>query len=169
MKTKFAGSHHQSPLEQLYRNKTLWIGHMDSGAVDHLAGQTFNCPQEGQLKEIQVYSAEVSHPGKVVLTVHEFDGENKRWGPVISTSEIEVDKSDNESWMHFQLPGTAIHKDAAYGFRLKSDDALVAIGEAAWSGEVPPDVGDEWCISNFDNKEHYYHYFSLAFKVALRA
>jgi hypothetical protein len=56
-----------------------------------------------------------------------------------------------------------------YGFRLKSPDTLVAIGEAAWSSKDPFSYGEEWNINNIENKDHYYRYFTLAFKVELRA
>ena len=41
---------------------------MNSGPADHLAGQTFQCPEDGSLSNIQVYSIAVSHPGKLTLT-----------------------------------------------------------------------------------------------------
>ncbi len=52
---------------------------------------------------------------------------------------------------------------------LKSPDTLVAIGEAAWSSKNPFTYGEEWNINNIEKTDHYYRYFSLAFKVDLRA
>jgi hypothetical protein len=170
MNTTNSTNHFHPALEQLHRNTCLWIGHMDaSRPADHLAGQTFDCPGEGSLKKIQVYSTAVSHPGKMILTVHEFDKKTKRWGPVLSTSEIDVDAGDAENWMQFPLQNVQLHKDSTYGFRVKSPDGLVALGEAAWSSMEPYAYGEEWSINNIENKEHYYKYFSLAFKVELRA
>lgn len=169
MKTTTFGNHLQPALEQLHRNTCLWIGHMAAGPADHFAGQTFQCPEEGLLKKIQVYSIAVSHPGKLILTLHEFDKQRKKWGPVLTSSEIEIDENDAENWMQFPLQTVKVHKDADYGFQLKSPDTLVAIGEAAWSSKNRFVYGEEWNINNVENKDHYYKYFSLAFKVELRA
>jgi hypothetical protein len=169
MKTTTFGNHLHPALEQLHRNTCLWIGHMNSGHADHLAGQTFQCPEEGSLSKIQVYSIAVSHPGKLILTLHEFDKQRKNWGQVLSSAEIEVDENDAENWIQFPLQTVHLHKDNTYGFRLKSPDTLVAIGEAAWSSKSPFVYGEEWNTNNIENKDHYYRYFSLAFKVELRA
>jgi hypothetical protein len=168
MKTTLGNQLHPA-LEQLHRNTCLWIGHMNSGQADHLAGQTFQCPEDGLLKKIQVYSIAVSHPGKLILTLHEFDKQRKTWGQILSSVEIEVDENDTENWMQFPLESVQLHKDKTYGFRLKSPDTLVAIGEAAWASTSPFVYGEEWNTNNIENKDHYYRYFSLAFKVELRA
>jgi hypothetical protein len=169
MKTTNSGNHLHPALEQLHRNTCLWIGQMHSGSYEHLAGQTFECPENGSLKKIQVYSMAVSHPGKIILTVHEFNKQERKWGNVISSSEIEVDETDSENWMQFSLPSVQLQKDNTYGFRLKSPDTMVAIGEAAWPNKSPFAYGEEWDVNKADNKEHYYRYFSLAFKVEVRA
>ncbi len=169
MKTTFPGQDLHPALEQLHRNTCLWIGHMDSGPADHFAGQTFECPDEGSLNKIQVYSTTVSHPGTITLTVHEFDKRAKKWGPVLTSSEIAIDENDADNWMQFPLHNLHLHKDNTYGFRLKSSDALVALGENAWPSKNPFAYGEEWSINNIENKDHYYRYFSLAFKVELRA
>ncbi|HEV8272178.1 MAG TPA: hypothetical protein VGQ04_12795, partial [Chitinophagaceae bacterium] len=104
-----------------------------------------------------------------ILTLHEFDKQRKNWGQVLSSVEIEVDENDAENWMQFPLQSIRLHKDKNYGFRLKSPDTLVAIGEAAWSNKNPFAYGEEWNINNIENKDYYYRYFSLAFKVELRA
>ena len=169
MKTMNFGNHLHPALEQLHRNTCLWIGHMHSGPADHLAGQTFQCPEDGSLSQIQVYSIAVSHPGKLILTLHEFDKQRKNWGNVLSSSEIGVDENDAENWMEFPLQSVQLRKDSTYGFRIKSPDTLVALGEAAWPSKSPFAYGEEWNINNIENKDHYYRYFSLAFKVELRA
>jgi len=142
---------------------------MNSGPADHLAGQTFQCPEDGSLSKIQVYAIAVSHPGRLTLTLHKFDKQRKSWGQVLSSAEIEVDENDAENWMQFPLQSVRLHKDSTYGFRLKSPDTLVAIGEAAWSSTSPFAYGEEWNANNIENKDHYFRYFSLAFKVELRA
>ncbi|HEU5164799.1 MAG TPA: hypothetical protein VFU29_04625 [Chitinophagaceae bacterium] len=169
MKTTTFGNHLHPALEQLHRNTCLWIGHMKAGSADHLAGQTFQCPEDGPLKKIQVYSIAVSHPGKLILTLHEFDKQGKKWGPILSSAELEVDENDAENWLQFPLQSVQLYKDKTYGFRLKSPDTLVAIGEAAWSSTSPFVYGEEWNANNIENKDHYFRYFSLAFKVELRA
>lgn len=169
MKTMKYASHHHPALEQLQTNTCSWIGHMNAGSVDHLTGQTFECPDDGELETIHVYSAAVPHPGKVILTLHSFDNETKTWGPVLSSSEIKVENDDAENWINFPLPAVHLHKSNTYGFRLKSPDAFVAIGEAAWPVKSPFKYGEEWNSNNNDSQDHYYRYFSLAFKVELRA
>lgn len=169
MKTMNFGNHLDPSLEQLHRNTCLWIGHMNAGPADHYAGQTFHCPQDGSLKKIQVYSIAVSHGGKIILTVHEFDEHRKKWGRILSSSEIEVDENDTENWVQFPLQSIQLKRDTTYGFRLQSPDALIAIGEAAWPSKYPFEYGEEWSINNLENKDHYYKYFSLAFRVELRA
>jgi hypothetical protein len=169
MKTTLAGNHLHPALEQLHRNTCLWIGHMNSGPADHLAGQTFNCPQNGSLNKIEVYFVAVSHPGKIILTLHEFDKQRKDWGEVLSSSEIKVDEDDQGSWKQFPLETVQLYKDKTYGFRIKSPDTLIALGEAAWPSNYPFEYGVEWNTNNIERKDHYYRYFSLAFKVELRA
>ena len=169
MKTTTSGNHLHPALEQLHRNTCRWIGHINSGPADHFAGQTFQCPEDGSLKKIQVYSIAVWHPGKMILTLHEFDKQRKNWGNVLSSAEIRVNENDAENWLQFPLQAVQLHKDNTYGFTLKSPDTLVAIGEAAWPSKYPFEYGIEWSINNIENKDHYYRYFSLAFKVELRA
>src|SRR6188474_2375103 len=116
MEATNSGNHLHPALEQLHRNTCLWIGHMNAGPADHLAGQTFKCPKDGSLNKIQVYSVAVSHPGKLILTLHEFDKQRKNWGNVLSLSEINVDEGDQENWMQFPLQTVQLHKDKTYGF-----------------------------------------------------
>ncbi|HET9433445.1 MAG TPA: hypothetical protein VFO37_06790 [Chitinophagaceae bacterium] len=169
MKTTPLGRHLHPALEQLHRNTCLWIGHANFAPADRLAGQTFQCPEDGLLKNIQVYSIAVSHPGKLILTLHEFDKQRKNWGAILSSVEIEVEESDAGNWIQFPVQSVQLHKDTTYGFRLKSPDTLVAIGEAAWPNTSPFAYGVEWNINRIDNEDCYYRYFSLAFKVELRA
>lgn len=169
MKATNFGNHLPPSLEQLHKNTCLWIGHMDAGPIDHFAGQTFECPNDGALNRIQVYSIAVSHPGKVILTLHEFDKESKSWGNILSSSEIGVDETNIDHWVQFPLQSIQLRKDNVYGFRLQSPDTLIAIGEAAWPSKYPFEYGEEWSINNVENKDHYYKYFSLAFKIELRA
>jgi hypothetical protein len=167
-KKKFA-SHPHSALEQLKKNSCSWIGRNVTGSMQHASGQTFECPDDGELDNIQVYSTAVPHPGKVILTLHAFDKNTKTWGPVLSTSEIEVTRGDADHWMSFPLPAIPLHKDSTYGFRLSSPDAFVGIGEAAWPSKSPFMYGEEWHGDSAHKNDQYFRYFSLAFKVELRA
>jgi len=169
MKTRNPESYHHPALEQLQKNASAWIGHMNPGSVDYLAGQTFESPEDGDLDNIQVYSAAVPHPGKLVLTFHSFNRETRSWGPALSTSEIDVEKNDAGQWINFHLPAVHLIKHKFYGFRLKSKDALVAIGEAAWVVRNFFLFGEEWNSKTGDTSDHYYRYFSLAFRAELRA
>jgi hypothetical protein len=169
MKTRNPDSHHLPALEQLEKNASSWIGHMNAGSVDYLAGQTFENPAEGDLNGIQVYSDAVPHPGKVMLTFHLFNKESKSWGPVLSSSETEVGNNDAGHWINFNLPTVHLDKNKTYGFRLKSTDALIAIGEAVWLAKNSFTYGEEWNSRTDESSDHYYKYFSLAFKVELRA
>ena len=169
MKTKIFESHLHPALKQLHKNTSLWVGHINDDQPDHAAGQTFQCPDNGDLDEIQVYSIIVTRPGHMILTLHEFDKQNKQWGRPISSSEIEVDVNDADHWIKFPVSTTYLNKDLTYGFQIKSPDTMVALGEAAWPSKTPFEYGEEWSINDVENEDHYYRYFSLAFKVALRA
>ena len=103
MKTTTFDNHLHPALEQLHKNTCVWIGHMNPGPADHFGGQTFQCPRDGGLKKIQVYSIVVSHPGKLTLTLHEFDKQRKEWGQILSSAEIEIDENDGEQWIQFPL------------------------------------------------------------------
>lgn len=169
MQTLKNSSHPRPVLSQAQNNTTLWIGHLKTDPTDHFAGQTFNCPAEGQLDNIQLYSAAVQYGGQVVLTLHEFDTKSKKWGPSIGSSTLEVQKGDNARWIRFGLPPVQLRKDSTYGFRVKANEAMVGLGEAASGNKNPFTFGHEWSGDSRNEKGHYYSYFSLAFKVELCA
>ena len=41
-------------LTQTENNTTLWVGNLKHGNNDNVAGQTFTCPSEGILNNIQI-------------------------------------------------------------------------------------------------------------------
>ena len=168
METPKNDSRTRPVLTQAQNNTTIWIGHLKTDTSDHFAGQTFTCPANGELDNIQVYSATVQNPGEMVLTLHSFNPENKTWGPALASSTREVEKNDEEKWIRFGLPPMPLHKNEIYGFRLHANDAMIAIGEVA-VGTQNPFMGEEWHADSRDQNGHYYHYFSLAFKVELCA
>ncbi len=155
-------------LTQTQNNTTLWIGHLQSDPHGRLAGQTFECPSEGLLNNIQVFSTAVSQEGEVILTLHEFDAASKTWGPAIADSRFAIEKRDEAHWISFELEPVQLRKDKVYGFRLKSDNALIGIGEAA-SPSHQPFSGHAWNSRSENGQGNFYRYFSLAFKVEMCA
>src|SRR5689334_773887 len=101
MKTNQQGS--KPVLTQTQNNTTLWVGHLQSDPNGRLAGQTFECPVEGVLNNIQIMASAVSQEGEVTLTLHEFDPESKAWGPAIADSQLDVEKKDQAHWISFEL------------------------------------------------------------------
>jgi hypothetical protein len=156
-------------LSQAQNNTTLWIGHQKTGPTDHFAGQTFNCPAEGQLDNIQLYSSAVQNGGEIVLTLHEFDPASRTWGAPIGSSSVAIRKGEDERWVRFDLPPVFLRKDTTYGFRVHANDAFVGLGEAASGNRHPFTFGHEWNGDTFNQTGNYYSYFSLAFRVELRA
>ncbi len=156
-------------LTQTQNNTTLWIGHMYSNTSDHFGGQTFKCPSEGSLDNIQLYSSAVQYPGEVQLTLHEFDSKTKNWGPAIGNSALFINKGEESRWVRFGFSPIALQKDTTYGFRLQTTEALIAIGEAASGTKQPFTFGHEWNANSKNKSGHYFTYFSLAFKVEMCA
>ncbi len=156
-------------LSQTQNNTTLWIGHLGSDPNENLGGQTFACPSEGVLNNIQVYSSAVTQPGEILLTLHEFDVASRTWGPAISRSMLAVDMDDTAKWLRFQLEPVAMQKNSSYGFRLQSDEGMIGLGEAISHAQKPFNFGCAWKGHSVTEKGNYFKYFSLAFKVELCA
>jgi len=166
----FKDEHAVSPvLSQTDSNTTLWIGHLRNDPTDHFAGQTFKCPSAGQLDNIQVYTSSVQYPGHLILTMHEFDVLTKQWGPAIANSTVEIQRDDINQWIRFKLQPVPLYKDVTYAFRLQTADAFIAIAEAATGTKQPFNFGQEWNGNSKNEKGHFFTYFSLTFKVELRA
>jgi hypothetical protein len=156
-------------LSQTENNTTLWIGHIPSDPNDRFAGQTFTCPSDGLVNNIQVYSSTVHKPGDLALTLHEFDVSSKTWGPAIGDASMFLQKGDDARWVRFYLQPVSLKKDITYGFRLQTNNAMIGIGEAASHSRRPFTFGHEWNADSKNEKGHYFSYFSLAFKVELCA
>ena len=167
-------THNQSPLsnafvQQLNNNSTSWLGHR-SDQKEVIAGQTFMAPSEGDLDTIEVYSSVVAIPGQVVMTIHAFDPAHQSWGPALGSANVSFDQSHNNKWVSFKIPGLHLTKGQSYGFRLESHDSYIGVGETVSSANQPPlTSGKEWKFSNNNKKVDAYAYFSLAFKVGLKA
>ena len=159
----------QPILSQMQNNTILWIGHLQADPNGHFAGQTFKCPSEGVLNNIQVYSSAVNKPGDMALTLHEFDAAGKVWGPAIGDAILFFQKGEDSRWVRFYMQPVPLKKDMTYGFRLHADNALIGIGEAASHSQKPFAFGYEWNGDSKNEKGHYFSYFSLTFKVELCA
>ncbi len=169
METMKPGGLSRPVLTQSQTNTTLWIGHLQTGPTDHFGGQTFKCPSEGLLNNIQLYSSAVQYPGDISMTLHEFDPKTKTWGPALVNSGLTIQKGDYDKWIRFDVHPVPLMKDKIYGFRLQSKNALVALGEAASGAKQPFTFGHEWKADSKNERGNYFSYFSLAFKVEMCA
>jgi len=155
-------------VEQITSNATSWIGHHKYDNKDIVGGQTFTTPSDGDLEAIEVYTSIVTAPGKVIMTLHNFDPLHQSWGPALGSSSVDFATTDTGKWKSFSIPGLHLDKEKSYGFRLESSNCYIGMGEAA--GHTPPLVnGQEWTFVNNDQQGKSFSYFSLAFKVAVRA
>lgn len=167
METRKPGN--QPILSQTENNTTLWVGHLQADPNDHFAGQTFTCPEDGLVNNIQVYSAAVQQAGDITLTLHEFNSDTKTWGPSIGNASLHLDKEDEDKWVRFELPPVSLRKNTDYGFRLQTNNAMVGIGEAASHAKHPFTFGNEWKGDSKNEKGEYFTYFSLTFKIEMCA
>jgi hypothetical protein len=156
-------------LSQTENNTTLWIGHLTNEVNDRLAGQTFTCPADGVLNNIQVYSAAVTQPGEVTLTLHEFDPAGKTWGAAISQCKLPIERNDVARWLRFELEPVTLQKGLHYGFRLQTQTGIIGIGEAVSHAHKPFPFGQAWSGDTGRKGERFFSYLSLAFKVELCA
>ena len=159
----------RSILSQTRNNTTTWIGHLQHETLDHLSGQTFKCPDDGYLDNIQVYTTMVQRPGEVLLTLHEFNSDFKNWNPSIAGSTLFVNRKDEGGWLTFPLSNALLIKGRLYGFRLQSHDAMVGIGELARANDEPCTYGQEWNADSNNRAGVFFNWFSLAFKVEMVA
>jgi len=170
MSTPKKNSFVQTSVEQTVNNTTGWIGHRpwDNNTISR--GQTFVTPVEGDLDSIEIFSSMVTRPGKVQMTLYSFDALHHSWGNALGSTSIEVNNTDSGKWVCFNIPGQHLEQGETYGFRLDCTDTLMGIGEAAGSHHQPPyKNGEEWKFTASDKTGHAFSYFSLAFKVGLRA
>jgi hypothetical protein len=162
------GSYHSTPVvAQPLANSTLWIGHTYTDPTEHFGGQTFECPREGWLDNIQIYSSAVQNPGEMQLTLHEFDSEAMQWGPSIGNASANLEKGDEHKWIQFDLQPIVLRKGSTYGFRLYTGDALIGIGEAATGNHNPFTTGQAWTGNSNDRQGRFFSFFNLAFKISV--
>jgi hypothetical protein len=156
-------------VQQVLYNATSWIGHR-CYTDDVISGQTFIAPKEGDLAAIEIFSAIVTKPGRVIMTLHHFDRVLKSWGPVLKTTSINIKINEAGRWLAFDMPGMHLDKGQSYGFRIQSPDTLIGVGEAAGNLAKPPfSYGQEWQFRNDSCEGKSFSYFSLAFKVDMKA
>lgn len=166
---------HENPhaipvIAQVKNDLTSWVGHRKTDHQDIVAGQTFIAPKEGNLDAIEVFSAVVSDPGRVTLKLHVFDAETGHWGPMVCASSVEFDRNLNNQWVSFDLPPFHLHEGDSYGFMLESENSFIGVGEAIGCADAPPyREGREWKAKGHNQDGEFYNYFSLAFKVDIRA
>ncbi len=157
-------------LQQLTNNATTWLGKAKGEKSETIMGQTFIAPKEGDLERIEVYSTIVARAGEVALTVHAFDSQNQSWGPTLSSSNLNFNTDCNGKWMSFKIPSLHLTKGMIYGFKLESHGSFIGVGEAVISAKQQPFAhGKEWKFTNNETKGASFSYFSLAFKVGLKA
>ena len=167
MKTNFLLT--KAIVEQVTNNTISWIGHRNSDNKDIIGGQTFIAPAESDLEAIEVLTSMVTTPGKVVMTLHNFDTNLKSWGPVLGTASVELNNADTGKWKAFNIAGLHLNKGKAYGFRLESQNTYIGVGETVGSYETPLSLtGQEWKFAKNEQQGQAFSYFSLAFKVAVR-
>lgn len=169
METQRNNRHLRPVLSQIQNNATLWVGHFQAELNDHLAGQTFTCPGEGVLDNIQVYATAVHQPGDVALTLHEFDPANQSWGPAIRQSHKAIHLGDDASWLRFEVDPLDLEQDKTYGFRIQTNDAFIGLGEAASKSQQPFTFGCAWNSDTINKIGNFFRYFSLTFKVEMCA
>ncbi len=169
METMKNASTIRSILSQTRNNTTTWIGHLQNETLDHFSGQTFRCPDDGYLDNIKVYATMVQRPGEVLLTLHEFNDDQKSWNPSIAGSTSFVSRKDEGEWLTFSLSSALLEKDKLYGFRLQSHEAMVGLGELARANDEPCTYGQEWNADSNNRAGVFFNWFSLAFKVEMVA
>lgn len=155
-------------VSQTNSEATLWVGHVQNDPNDHLAGQTFRSPDGGTIDTIQVLTSAITQGGELELTLFEFDESGHRWGNPLGSRRLTLEKKDSGKWISFSMDPVQLEKGTSYGFRLHTDNGLIGLGEAVSHAHRPFPFGEAWS-SHMAGAGHFYRYFSLAFKVELRA
>lgn len=159
----------RSILSQTRNNTTTWIGHLQNETLDHFSGQTFKCPDDGILDNIQVYASMIQRAGEVQLTLYQFENNAKNWNHSVTAASVLVSTKDEGDWITFMLPHVLLSKDKTYGFRLESNNAMLGIGEWARDNHEPCSFGQEWNADSNNKDGVFFTWFSLAFKVEMIA
>ena len=157
-------------VQQLTNNATSWLGHRKGDHKEIAMGQTFMATSEGYLESIEVFSSIVANPGQVVMTLHAFDPHKESWGPSLGSATVNFNEKCNDKWVAFNIPGLHLTKGNSYGFRLESHASYIGVVDAVGSAKHPPFAsGKQFKFYSNDIEGDVFTYFSLAFKVGLRA
>lgn len=154
-------------IDQLQVNGCRWLGDFHNNPSEYIAGQTFQIAQSGKLDTISIYCEMVHREGLVKMSFHQFDEKTRQWGPALVSSELELKKLKDPAWVQFKLGDLPLDSNHRYGFRLQTQDALVALGEAVWGNDKTDLHGEEWISRGNDRDGHYFRYFSLVYSVGL--
>jgi hypothetical protein len=158
------------PVQQLTNNATCWLGHRKNDHEEIAMGQTFIATTGGNLETIEVFSSIVANPGQVIMTVHSFDPDDETWGPALGSASVNFNNNCNGKWVSFKMPGLQLVKGQSYGFKLESHDSYIGVGDAVGSAHHPPFAsGKQFKFCSNHSKGDAFTYFSLAFKIGLRA
>src|SRR5258705_4116267 len=125
METTHSKAHLRAVVQQTTNNATSWIGHISGETKNRIGGQTFTCPDDGDLDCIEVISSHVTNDGPVDLSIYTFNPETKTWGPLLGTSKVEFNRNNTGRWISFPFNGIRLQRGITYGFRLKSEGGLV--------------------------------------------
>lgn len=156
-------------LQQPVFNTVLWVGHLPGHATDQSGGQVFTSPSDGELHSIRLYADTIPQPGLLRMSFHRFDAGSHYWGAPVAEAEIDVHNEDRHHWISFGLPPVRLSRQQEYGFQVYSADAMIGLGEAAGNSRRPFDAGAAWKSDAGNRQGYFYHYFSLAFELVLRA
>lgn len=167
MKVPFHPQGGSRRISQLQTNGCRWLGDFREETAEHMAGQTFQINQSGQLETISVYCEMVHRQGKVRMSLHRFDEEEHNWGPALGIQEMEIPKGSDPTWVDFNLGQVSLDGNSRYGFRLQTQDALIALGEAVWGNDKNDWTGEEWIAKGNEKGGHYFRYFSLVYSVGM--
>ena len=140
MKTGNKNSHHLAVVQQVTNNATSWIGHRRDNE-DVISGQTFVAPKEGELAAIEVFSAIVTKPGKIIMTLHNFDTEQKSWGPALGSCSVDILNTEAGKWLAFDMPGLHLDK----GKSMRRIRSMTSSSVSSWpmssrTYSVPPSM-----------------------------
>lgn len=169
MKTYYPAAGSSTLISQLEKNSTQWLGSLPISNQSYKVGQTFVTPASVNVDTIHISAETIQSNGQVALSFHEFDEKTHVWGAELGKATIPVSRKSSDTWLRFDLGTIRLEKNKTYGFMLTSNDALIAISEVAWGHQDEKPSGEEWSLRSNEGEEHFFNYFSLVYRVGLRA
>jgi len=166
---KVQAMHTSHAKEQTENNTTSWIGCYPGNKKEISKGQTFLANSGGSLEGIEVLPTFVNQPAEVLLTIHDYDADTRKWGEQLGSAKVSISQSDCGKWIRFNIPNLQLSKGKFYGFKLASHNSFIGIAEAVGSAKNPPlSEGREWKFEDNGYTDSF-RYMSLAFKIAVKA